>query len=374
MYSNLCTNLPGAFMAFSDHPFPLREKMFPTHEQVLRYLGSYAERFELAPLIQFRTEVVGAEWDSSSRTWAVETRNAAGAFARQSFSRLAVCTGHFNAPMRPELPGSDEFPGSIIHSYDFVDAQAYAGKSVLIVGSNVSAGDIAAMVARSTPGCTVHLSARSPPTLIGRANCRPALKLGAQLHGGVVRLTADGTVVLSAPDSAWGVPPRTASAEVRVDAVICATGYAYAFPFLRRTGLEEELCGDGTSMRHLYRRVLYTRNPSLALIGTPNTLIPPWIVFQEQARWLAAAWGGRVQLPSEADMELEASGRHARQPAQHDARDHLGLKTPAYCNDLAALSGSEGYYTTLLRSKVWRMLASKVLGPAHVPEPQRAML
>lgn len=376
MYSHLCTNLPGPFMAFSDHPFPLREELFPSHEGILKYLSSYAETFELKPLIRFNSEVVDAQWDEASDLWLVQVQGADGTDEWRHFSRLAVCNGHYNTPIMPELRGSDAFPGVIEHSYDLFNASDYAGKSVLIIGSNVSAGDVASMLIRRAPGCAVHLSARSPPTAIGRAQVGPALKLGARIHGGLEKLTSRGTAVLSAPLPGWAESSSDGSSEVSVDVVLCATGYAYSFPFLRHSGLEQELCGDGTSMRRLYRRVLHTSNPSLAIIGTPNTLIPPWIVFEEQARWVAKVWSGAARLPSQVEMESEARARDVPQPAKGEARDHLGFQTPSYCNELATLSGSEGYYSVLLRSKVWRMLATKILGPGNVPEPvpQRAML
>lgn len=199
----------------------------------------------------------------------------------------------------------------------------------------------------------------------------PALKRGAKLHGAVQQLTSHGTVVLGPLHEKWGGAAGEGLTEVKADAVICATGYLYSFPFLRRSGLEQTLCGDGTSMRHLYRRVFYSRNASLGFIGMPNVLLPPWVVFDQQARWLAGVWSGSIGLPSEDEMEVEASSRHMEQPTPHAKRDNLFLGTPAYCNELAQLTGSPGYYSSLIRTKFLRILASAALGTSDSLPPAR---
>ena len=52
-------------------------------------------------------------------------------------------TGHFSVPFIPEYPGMKAFPGRIMHSHDFRDAEEFRDKNVVVLGSSYSAEDVA---------------------------------------------------------------------------------------------------------------------------------------------------------------------------------------------------------------------------------------
>ena len=41
---------------------------------------------------------------------------------------LVVASGHFSVPYIPEYEGMKSFPGRILHSHDFRDAEEFRGK------------------------------------------------------------------------------------------------------------------------------------------------------------------------------------------------------------------------------------------------------
>lgn len=45
-------------MRFFDHPFPRLEPSFVSHEDILAYLQSYSDKFDLDRVIQFQHQVV----------------------------------------------------------------------------------------------------------------------------------------------------------------------------------------------------------------------------------------------------------------------------------------------------------------------------
>jgi hypothetical protein len=57
-YPGLRTNNSRDTYGYSDHPYDRSADLFPTAEQVRRYLASYVARFELGPLIRPSTEVL----------------------------------------------------------------------------------------------------------------------------------------------------------------------------------------------------------------------------------------------------------------------------------------------------------------------------
>lgn len=59
---------------------------------------------------------------------------------------VVVATGHFSYPNAPHVEGIEQFPGRIIHSHDFRNAEEFSGQNVLIAGSNFSAEDVALQI------------------------------------------------------------------------------------------------------------------------------------------------------------------------------------------------------------------------------------
>ena len=59
------------------------------------------------------------------------------------FDYVIVANGHFSVPFIPEYPGMKAFPGRIMHSHDFRDAEEFRDKNVVVLGSSYSAEDVA---------------------------------------------------------------------------------------------------------------------------------------------------------------------------------------------------------------------------------------
>ena len=194
----------------------------------------------------------------------------------------------------------------------------------------------------------MHISVRHSthvPQVVQGLLTKAAVKKGAIVHGAIFRLTAHGALF------------ESEEREVPLDDVILATGYQYCFPFLPR-----EL-GGSSLVRQLYKRVFHADDPTLAFVGLQNTLFPPWIVFEFQARWIAAVLAGRARLPSTEEMQREAWAHAANSAPGAPAAGTLHLKTPRYCNELSSLSGEwwRGYWVIFFVSKWWRIVLSMLL-------------
>lgn len=85
-----------------------------------------------------------------------------------------------------------------------------------------------------------------------------------------------------------------------VDHIIFCTGYHFSIPFL--SSLQPPLVTDGVRPHHLYQHVFYSKEPTLALIGFPQRIVP-FPFSQAQGAWVARVLSGRVALPSEIEME-----------------------------------------------------------------------
>ncbi len=177
-------------MSFFGFAFPADLQSFTTHGQVLDYLCSYADEYDLHPMISLGCSVetvrrvavpskpeegqgtttagAGAEQERAVGKWEVvyrrndkvgagsgagaeadggDARTAAAAASpvTELFDAVCVCNGHFDRPFTPWAEGLDGFRGTSMHArqYDRPGVEAFVGKRVLCVGSRSSGTDVA---------------------------------------------------------------------------------------------------------------------------------------------------------------------------------------------------------------------------------------
>ena len=130
---------------------------YPSREQMIAYLESYAARFEIKPV--FDTAVSRLCRDGAQ--WRADT--AQGSIAAPI---VVVATGIADAPYRPSWPGSESFAGAVIHSSEYRNPAPYEGKRVLVVGFGNSGGEIALDLANAD--IDVALAVRGPVQILPR--------------------------------------------------------------------------------------------------------------------------------------------------------------------------------------------------------------
>ncbi len=146
------SHLPGMVMP-EDMP------LFPPRDHFVRYLKTYAARFELP--IRPGTSVVSARRGDSG--WLVDTGD-----ETLSARTLVVATGIASNPCRAQLEGEDHFGGTILHSSEYRDPAPFVGRKVLVVGVGNSAGEIAGELgeARAETAVSVRSGAHVMPLKI----------------------------------------------------------------------------------------------------------------------------------------------------------------------------------------------------------------
>nr|GEU54440.1 flavin-containing monooxygenase FMO GS-OX5-like [Tanacetum cinerariifolium] len=111
LYKSLETNLPRELMSFSDFKFGDKTygdpRMFPGHEEVLKFLEDFATTFDLTKLIRFNTEVIRVEPAESGMTEFVVESKAGGLNLVEVFDAVVVCNGHNTEPNLPtDIPAA----------------------------------------------------------------------------------------------------------------------------------------------------------------------------------------------------------------------------------------------------------------------------
>lgn len=183
-------------------PFPEENQSYPTHSQVLDYLGSYTDQHMLRPLISLGCNVenvrplhfpgadaaggaaasdhdTGGESSGQARVdgedrgtlgkWEVVYRResaggvtegeATAARVMEVFDAVCVCNGHYDEANAPPIEGHEGFRGANMHAreYDRPDVEEFVGKRVLCVGAGYSAADIVREVASVGESFVFHL-------------------------------------------------------------------------------------------------------------------------------------------------------------------------------------------------------------------------
>ena len=128
---------PGQFSSLPGWSFPQTDGTYPVRDEVVEYLKAYEARYEL---LVVRPTKVSAIQKSGSGLRVESDRGAIEA------SVVISCTGTWGNPYIPNYPGREKFEGIQLHSAFYANAEAFAGKKVLIVGGGNSGAQILAEV------------------------------------------------------------------------------------------------------------------------------------------------------------------------------------------------------------------------------------
>lgn len=152
--------------------FPRGTGVFPARDEVVGYLGDYAERHTLDVRLGVRVERI----DRAGDTWRLET--SAGEFEA---AHVIVAGGYAHRPYVPAWPGRADFAGTLVHAAEYRSAARFREDDVLVVGPGCSGVEIAHDLAESGVR-RVRLAVRTPPNMLLRD------PLGVQLARALMHL------------------------------------------------------------------------------------------------------------------------------------------------------------------------------------------
>uniref|UniRef100_A0A914I249 Flavin-containing monooxygenase n=1 Tax=Globodera rostochiensis TaxID=31243 RepID=A0A914I249_GLORO len=376
-------NTSKEMMAYSDFPPPCEFPNFMHHSYVQKYLQMYAHKFNLLQYIEFNTVVT--KMTLNDKIWHVELSNGKSG----KFDAAMLCTGHHCEPLIPEIPGLINFKGQVLHANQYRDYKGFEGKRVFILGIGNSALDIGVELAKIAKN--VIISTRRGTWVFNRViqnglpydvvyqsrfyqwmmsilpwtiandfhehrmqqrmdhdmyGLRPAHRFFQQhpaVNDSLANLLASGQITIANDISSIGEHSICVKdgREFGTDVLILCTGYTFGFPFIDPPELIPTKSQNDVD---LYKYVFPPSNcvaKRLAVIGLVQPIGSVAPIAEMQARWAAAIFSARLELPDEAEMRVNIARTRATMRRQYFESSKHTLQVPfiPYMDELAELVG-----------------------------------
>ncbi|KAK5649049.1 hypothetical protein RI129_003941 [Pyrocoelia pectoralis] len=319
MYKDLTTNFPKELMSYAGFPYPDDlTKSYISQQEVLQYLHSYADKYDIKKQIQFYNRVTDITPDIKEG-WIIKVEDVKTKSKREiRYDAVLICNGRFCDPILPKIKGQDLFKGPQTHSRYFRTADPFKNQTVLIVGGSFSGQELSLKIAEEAK--RVILSHRAPTIYITFPK----------------NLTEKPEVAEFTENGARFVDETTDT----FDCVLYCTGFQYLCPFVN------EKCGltmDNNWIRPLYKQIINIDHPTMHFIGLPyiGCGIP---LFDLQVQFSLAALEKKFNLPPKEEMieELTQFMKRRREEGIPDFQAHkLGSAEAQeeYVQQLSDVSG-----------------------------------
>ena len=316
MYRYLWSNGPKECLEFADYSFdkhfgqPIPS--FPPRAVLYDYILGRAKNADLKKYIKFGTTVTNTTYNGSQ--FEITSLNKKdGSVSKENFDYMVVATGHFSVPYMPEYEGMQSFPGRIMHSHDFRDAEEFRGKDVVVLGSSYSAEDIS-LQCYKYGAKSVTIGYRNNPMGFKWPKGMKEVHYLEKLEGNKATFKDGHTQ--------------------NVDAIILCTGYLHHFPFL------EDNLKLKTSNRlyppDLYKGVVWKNNHKLMYLGMQDQF-HTFNIFDCQAWFARDVIMGKIQMPNDKEIEKDISEWTAKEEKLEDPIQMIDFQTE-YTKNLHAAS------------------------------------
>ena len=155
--------------------FPPNWPTYIPKDKLAAWFEAYAESMELN--VWSGTEFESGSYDDKAGRWTVVLRRADGGKPIMQPRHVIMATGLSGVPVVPDIPTLKNFRGTVLHSTQYEDGEAWKGKRALIIGTGNSGHDIAQDLHSS--GARATLVQRSSTMIV---NIEPSAQLPYALY------------------------------------------------------------------------------------------------------------------------------------------------------------------------------------------------
>ena len=133
-YPGAACDVQSNLYSFSFAPNPDWPRSYSRQPEIQAYLQGIADRYDIRRHVVFGAEVTSARWDDGERRWHVRTT---AGDVRAQF--LVSAAGALADPTYPDIPGLEDFQGTVMHSARWDHEHDLTGERVAVIGTGASA-------------------------------------------------------------------------------------------------------------------------------------------------------------------------------------------------------------------------------------------
>ena len=313
MYRYLWSNGPKECLEFADYTFDEHFgkaiPSFPPREVLKDYILGRANNSDIKKFLRFNTSVTNIEY-TGSQFYLTAKNKIDNKMSTEVFDKVIIATGHFSVPYVPEYEGMNNFPGRILHSHDFRDAEEFRNKKVIVLGSSYSAEDIA-LQCYKYGAASVTIGYRNNPMGFKWPQEMKEVHYLQKLEGKKA-IFKDGHIQ-------------------EADAIILCTGYLHHFPFL-----SDELKLETYNRLYppqLYKGVAWQDNTNLFYLGMQDQF-HTFNMFDVQAWYVRDIIMNKISLPTAEEISNDINKWVDLEEKLNDPIQMIDFQTE-YTKDLA---------------------------------------
>jgi cation diffusion facilitator CzcD-associated flavoprotein CzcO len=162
-YPGCACDVPSHLYSFSFAPNPGWSRSFSPQPEIWAYLRRLADEHGVTQRTRFGAEVMDAAWNEERGHWEIETT------AGDLTARVLIAGfGGLAEPRLPDVPGIEDFPGTIFHSARWDHDHDLTGERVAVVGTGASAIQFVPQIQPKVS--ELHLFQRTAPWIMPRTD------------------------------------------------------------------------------------------------------------------------------------------------------------------------------------------------------------
>jgi cation diffusion facilitator CzcD-associated flavoprotein CzcO len=164
-YPGAACDIQSHLYSFSFAPKRNWSRTYARQPEILAYLESVADDFDLRRHLLSGTAVRSAHWDAEASRWDLDLESLrTGGSSTYSADVVVSAVGLFGEPKLPDIDGVGDFGGSIMHTSRWDPNIELDGRRVAVIGTGASAVQVVPEIAKIAAEVTVFQ--RTPPWMV----------------------------------------------------------------------------------------------------------------------------------------------------------------------------------------------------------------
>ena len=156
-YPGCACDIPAHTYTYPFYPNPEWSGYYSYSHEIQLYFTRFAKQFDLEKYGVYDTEVLSAQWDSTTAKWRIALRGPAGTVFTDTCDVLVNGSGIFNKWKWPAIDGLHDFRGVLAHSADWPQDLDWTGKRIAVIGTGSSSIQMVPQFAKTAEQVTVFM-------------------------------------------------------------------------------------------------------------------------------------------------------------------------------------------------------------------------